>query len=141
MPWWPRRKKRGAANNDEIRTEHLVLGLLNEPDALAARAIVAQGAPLESVRKTVTAALPPAAEQVPALIPYGPQARKTLELTFREALRMGHNYIGTEHILLGLLEHEDGAGVLAGLGIDKVTAEATIADAVAARADQERTSP
>lgn len=127
-----------AADNHEIRTEHLILGLLNEPDALAARAIVAQGVPLESVRKSATATLPPAAEQVPPLIPFGPRTRKTLELTFREALRMGHNDIGTEHILLGLLEHEDGAGVLAGLGIDKATTEAHV---VAARADEDRTSP
>ena len=69
--------------------------------------------------RPVTAALPPPAAEVPAVIPFGPQARKALELTFREALRMGHNYIGTEHILLALLELEDGAGVLTGLGIGK----------------------
>jgi hypothetical protein len=121
-----------AADNDQIRPEHLLLGLLSEPDALAAGAIVAQGVPLETVRQTVTTALPPAADQVPELIPYEPQARKALELTFREALRMGHNYIGTEHILLALLELENGTGVLADLGIDKATAEANITDAVAA---------
>jgi ATP-dependent Clp protease ATP-binding subunit ClpA len=97
-----------AADNDQIRPEHLLLGLLSEPDALAAGAIVAQGVPLETVRQTVTTALPPAADQVPELIPYEPQARKALELTFREALRLGHNYIGTEHILLALLELENG---------------------------------
>ncbi|MGH3938259.1 MAG: Clp protease N-terminal domain-containing protein [Pseudonocardiaceae bacterium] len=121
-----------SAGNDEIRPEHLVLGLLNEPDGLAAVSIAAQGVLLDTVRHTVTATLPPAAEQVPDLIPFDPQARKALELTFREALRMGHNYIGTEHILLALLELEDGAGVLTGLGVDKATAEATITDAVAA---------
>jgi ATP-dependent Clp protease ATP-binding subunit ClpA len=121
-----------AADNDEIRPEHLVLGLLTEPDALAAMSLVAQGVPLETVRQTVTATLPPAADHVPALIPYDPRARKALELTFREALRMGHNYIGTEHILLALLELEDGTGVLAALGVDKATAEANIAGAVAA---------
>jgi hypothetical protein len=128
-----------AAGNDEIRPEHLVLGLLSEPAALAAGSIVAQGVPLETVRQTVTAKLPPAADQVPELIPYDPQARKVLELTFREALRMGHNYIGTEHILLALLEFEDGTGVLAGLGGDKATAEADITAAVAAAlADHEQ---
>jgi hypothetical protein len=121
-----------AAGNGEIRPEHLLLGLLSEPDALAAVSIVAQGVPLETVRQTVTAKLPPAAEQVPELIPYDSQARKALELTFREALRMGHNYIGTEHILLALLELEDGTGMLTGLCIDKVTAEADITAAVAA---------
>ncbi|MFE4829314.1 Clp protease N-terminal domain-containing protein [Streptomyces sp. NPDC056672] len=121
-----------AAGNDEIRPEHLVLGLLIEPDALGAGAVVAQGVPLETVRRTVTAALPSAAGQLPELIPYDAGARKALELTFREALRLGHNYIGTEHILLALLEFEDGAGVLTGLGVDKATAEANIAEAVAA---------
>ncbi|MDX3855201.1 Clp protease N-terminal domain-containing protein [Streptomyces sp. AK02-01A] len=121
-----------AAANAEIRPEHLALGLLSEPEAPAAEAIVAQGVPLETVRRAVTAALPPAAGQVPDLIPYDARARKALELTFREALRMGHNHIGTEHILLALLELEDGTGVLAGLGIDKATAETAIAAAVAA---------
>jgi hypothetical protein len=120
-----------AAGNNEIRPEHLVLGLLSEPDGLAAKAIVAQGVSLETVRQTVAAALPPAADQAPDLLPFHPQARKALELTFREALRMGHNYIGTEHILLALLELEDGTGVLAGLGVDKATAEADIAAALA----------
>ncbi|MEU3188889.1 Clp protease N-terminal domain-containing protein [Streptomyces sp. NPDC006923] len=121
-----------AAANDEIRPEHLALGLLSEPEALAAEAIVAQGVPLETVRRTVAAALPPAAGNVPDLIPYDARSRKALELTFREALRMGHNYIGTEHILLALLELEDGTGVLTGLGIGKATAERAIATAVAA---------
>ncbi|MFE4174178.1 Clp protease N-terminal domain-containing protein [Streptomyces sp. NPDC056909] len=121
-----------AAGNDEIRPEHLVLGLLAEPDALGAGAVVAQGVPLETVRRTVTAALPSAAGRLPELIPYDAGARKALELTFREALRLGHNYIGTEHILLALLEFEDGAGVLTGLGVDKATAEVNIAEAVAA---------
>ena len=56
---------------------------------------------------------------MPDLVPFDAQARKTLELTFREALRLGHNYIGTEHILLALLELEDGQGRLSGLGIEK----------------------
>jgi len=116
-----------AAYNDEISPEHLVLGLLSERDSLAAELIVAQGVPLETVRQNVTATLPPAAAQVPELIPYDPRARKVLELTFREALRMGHDYIGSEHILLALLELEDGTGVLAGLGVDKATAEAIMA--------------
>ncbi|MFD0682939.1 Clp protease N-terminal domain-containing protein [Actinomadura fibrosa] len=120
-----------AARNDEIRPVHLVLGLLSEPDAIAGKAIVAQGVTLDAVREAATAALPPAADHVPDLIPYGPQARKALELTFRAALRLGHNYIGTEHILLALLELEDGTGVLSGLGVAPEAAEATIAEALA----------
>lgn len=120
-----------AASNAEIGTEHLVLGLLSEPEGLAAAFIRAQGVVLDSVRQAATEALPPAAEgEIPELIPYNGDARKALELTFREALRMGHNYIGTEHILLALLEHEDGSGVLSGLGIDKATAERGISEAL-----------
>ncbi len=121
-----------AAGHDEIRPEHLVLGLLSEPEALGARAIVAQGVPLSAVRQAVTATLPPAAGEVPDLVPYDARAKKVLELTFRQALRMGHNYIGTEHILLALLEFEDGTGVLSGLGLDKAAAEANVTAAVAA---------
>jgi Clp amino terminal domain, pathogenicity island component len=121
-----------AAHNDQIHPDHLVLALLTEPDALAAKAIIAQGVSLETVRQTVTTMLPPAAEQVPALIPYAPAAKKALELTFREALRLGHNYIGTEHILLALLELEEDNGVLTGLGVDKDTAEADLTAAIAA---------
>jgi hypothetical protein len=121
-----------AAGNDEIRPEHLLLGLLNESEGLAAKAIMAQGVALDTVRRTVTAQLPAAVDELPDLIPYDAQARKVLELTFRQALRLGHNYIGTEHILLALLEFEDGAGVLAGIGIDKAAAEADITAAVAA---------
>ncbi|MEU0844824.1 Clp protease N-terminal domain-containing protein [Streptomyces sp. NPDC005962] len=116
-----------AANNDEIRTEHLVLGLLAEPEGLAAKAILAQDILLDAVRQAATEALPPAADSMPALVPFDAGAKKVLELTFREALRLGHNYIGTEHILLALLEHEDGSGLLTGLGIDKPASEASLA--------------
>jgi len=121
-----------TAGNVEILPEHLVLGLLSEPQGLAAQAIAAQGVTPEAVRDAVTAVLPPAvaAEEVPALIPYGTAAKKALELTFREALRLGHNYVGTEHILLALLELENGEGVLSGLGIDKAAAEAHVATAL-----------
>ncbi|MFF5967539.1 Clp protease N-terminal domain-containing protein [Streptomyces collinus] len=112
-----------AARNAEGLPEHLVLGLLAEPDGLAAKAIIQQGVSLDAVREAATAALPPALDEVPELVPYGQAAKKVLELTFREALRLGHNYIGTEHILLALLEHENGEGVLSGLGIDKERAE------------------
>ncbi|MFC9233787.1 Clp protease N-terminal domain-containing protein [Streptomyces decoyicus] len=131
-----------AAGNDEIRPEHLVLGLLREPDGLAAQAITAQDVQLDAVRQAVARVLPPAADELPELVPFDAAARKVLELTFREALRLGHNYVGTEHILLALLELEDGAGVLTGLGVDKATSEAHIAGAVAAiLAAHEQKSP
>ncbi|MFG1868610.1 Clp protease N-terminal domain-containing protein [Micromonospora arborensis] len=121
-----------ASGNAEIGPEHLVLGLLAEPEGLAARVMAGRGATAEAVREAVGAALPPRAEQVPALIPYDARSRKALELTFREALRLGHNYIGTEHILLALLEQEDGAGVLTNLGLDKAAVEADLSAALAA---------
>jgi len=119
-----------AARNAEGRPEHLVLGLLAEPEALAAKAITAQGVFLDAVRQAATAALPPAAEEVPELVPYGSDAKKVLELTFREALRLGHNYIGTEHLLLALLEFENGEGVLSGLGITKPATEENVTAAL-----------
>ncbi|MFI1915386.1 Clp protease N-terminal domain-containing protein [Nocardia sp. NPDC020380] len=106
--------------NLEITPDHLILGLLAEPDSLAVKLINAKGVSDEAVRRVAVNALPPASgEAVPALIPFDGQSRKALELTFREALRLGHNYIGTEHILLALLDLEAGTGVLSGLGLDK----------------------
>ncbi|OQO94875.1 Clp protease [Saccharomonospora piscinae] len=126
-----------AAGNRTITPEHLALGLLSEPEALAARAVTAQGVSLEAVRDRVTATLPAASGEVGDLIPYDQQARKVLELTFRQALRLGHDYVGTEHILLALFEHEDGHGVLAALGLDRAEAERVISAAVAAAAPQD----
>jgi hypothetical protein len=114
------------AGHAETVPAHLVLGLLSEPEALAAKAITAQGVSLDAVRAAAAGALPAPAEDVPELVPYAPAAKKALELTFREALRLGHNHIGTEHILLALLELENGEGPLSGLGIDKATAEENV---------------
>jgi hypothetical protein len=119
-----------AAGNAEIGAEHLVLGLLSQPEALAAQAIVAQGVPLSDARDAIVSMLPDAVDDLPALIPFNAAARKALELTFREGLRLGHNYIGTEHILLALLELEDGNGVLSQLGISKAATEAHVAAAL-----------
>lgn len=121
-----------AAGNTEIHTEHLVLGLLSEPEGLAALALTAQGVAADAVRAAATDALPPAAADVPDLIPFDASAKKVLELTFREALRLGHGYVGTEHILLALLEQEHGKGLLTGLGVDKTAVEDTVTEAVAA---------
>lgn len=117
--------------NSQISVAHLVLGLVADPAAAGARAIVSQGVPLDAVRRAATATLPAAADAVPPLIPFDAHAKKALELTFREALRMSHNHVGTEHILLAILEVEDGTGVLAGLGVDKSTAETAVAAALA----------
>ncbi|WP_329377472.1 Clp protease N-terminal domain-containing protein [Streptomyces sp. NBC_01716] len=121
-----------AAGNDQIRTEHLALGLLSEPKGIGALAVFAQGVTAEALRDAVEAVLPPAVGEVPDLIPYDAGGKKALELTFREALRLGHNYIGTEHILLALLEQEDGKGVLSGLGINKPATESYVSEALTA---------
>jgi hypothetical protein len=120
-----------AAGNAEISPAHLVLGLLAEPEGLAVKVLAAGGVTAEAVREAATAALPPSAGEAPDLIPYDAAGKKALELTFREALRLGHNYIGTEHILLALLEQEDGEGVLTGLGVEKAAVEAGTAAALA----------
>jgi ATP-dependent Clp protease ATP-binding subunit ClpA len=105
------------ARNSKITPEHLLLGVLSDPTALATALLSAQQVDAGAVRSAVT--LPPAAEEAPEVIPISGPARKALELTFREALRLGHNYIGTEHMLLALLELEDDAGPLHRAGVDK----------------------
>ncbi|MGW7451941.1 Clp protease N-terminal domain-containing protein [Streptomyces sp. NPDC054787] len=120
-----------AAGGTEIRTEHLVLGLLAEPEGIAGIALRAQGASADEVRAAVAAVLPPASAEVPDLIPFDASAKKALELTFREALRLGHDFVGTEHILLALLELEHGEGPLSGLGVTKEAAEATVTTTLA----------
>ncbi|MFC9648585.1 MULTISPECIES: Clp protease N-terminal domain-containing protein [unclassified Streptomyces] len=117
----------------QIGTGHLVLGLLDDPEGLAAQVIVAQGVQPATVREAVTGTLPePSGEPVPDLVPFDARAKKALELTFREALRLGHNYIGTEHLLLALLEQEDGEGVLSGVGLDKARTEEHVSAALRA---------
>lgn len=125
------------AGNNEITPDHLILGMLSDPDALVTKLIRAQRVDPESLRTSIT--LPPAADKMPALIPFSGSARKVLELTFREALRLGHNYIGTEHLLLALLELEDGDGPLHRAGVDKNRVETDLAAALQALAA--RTKP
>jgi len=115
-----------ATGHHEIRVEHVLLGLLAEPEGLAVKAIEGAGVTAAAVREAALAALPAGPGDPPGLIPYDAAAKKTLELTFREALRLGHNYIGTEHMLLALLEQEDGGGVLGGLGITKPAMEEAV---------------
>ncbi|MFI2607338.1 Clp protease N-terminal domain-containing protein [Kitasatospora sp. NPDC018619] len=121
-----------TAGNTEITTAHLLLGLLSEPEGIGAKALAAQGVTPEALRAVATATLPAPAETVPALIPFDAESKKALELTFREALKLGHNYVGTEHLLLALLELENGRGVLAGLKVDQAEAQTFVAEAIAA---------
>src|ERR1051326_4128763 len=106
--------------HEYIGTEHLLLGLLRERESVAARALAGLGVTLDEVRERVQAASP-AGERSPAgQIPFTPRAKRTLELSLREALAHGHNHIGTEHVLLGLSRDEDGIAVqiLRELGTD-----------------------
>jgi hypothetical protein len=111
--------------HDQVLNEHILLGLISEPDGLAAKAIAAVGAPLEQVRGAALAALGSSRKSRPSHVRFSRGAKKTFELSLREALRMGHNYIGTEHILLGLLrdDKEATARLLDGLGVTRAGAE------------------
>jgi Clp amino terminal domain, pathogenicity island component len=111
-----------ALRHDQITPGHLALGLLHEPEGLAARALGELGVTPEAAREALVTALPAAGADEPAdKIPLAPRARKVLELALREALLLGHNYIGTEHLLLAVLDYEEssGGGALTALGISR----------------------
>ena len=116
------------AGNGEITPDHLLLGVLSDPAALATVLLGLQQVDTDALRDAVD--LPPGAGETPELIPFSGPARKVLELTFREALRLGHNYIGTEHLLLALLELEDGTGPLHRSGVDKDRVDADLTAAL-----------
>ena len=122
------------AGHDHVGVEHVVLGLLDEREALAARAIEAQGVALDDARVAIVSLLGPVGGPLPEHIPFSPAAKKLLELTLREALRMGHNYVGTEHVLLAVLgDDTPSAIVLRGLGVERVATEAWITAQLATR--------
>src|SRR6201999_1339643 len=95
-------------NHNYIGTEHLLLGLLGEPESVAGTVLAGYGLTREGTRKKVTDMVGPGKKAPSGHIPFTPRAKKTLELSLREALALGHNYIGTEHILLGLIREGDG---------------------------------
>jgi hypothetical protein len=133
---------RGCGHN-QVDTTHLVLGLLHEPKGLAGRAIEALGVTHGQVREAIVAALPPAAGPVPDHLPFTRHARKVRDLTLREALRLGHNYVGTEHILLALLRDSEatGATVLVELGVTRDRAESWLLSALDDVARKRRREP
>jgi ATP-dependent Clp protease ATP-binding subunit ClpC len=105
-------------NHNYIGTEHVLLGLIHEGEGIAARALGSLGISLDSVRDEITEIIGQG-QSVPAgHIPFTPRAKKVLELSLRESIELGHNYIGTEHLLLGLLAEGEGVGaqVLAKMG-------------------------
>jgi len=93
-----------------IGTEHILLGLLGEPDGLACRALDGFGVSLDGTREEVAAMVGTGNNKVTGHIPFTPRAKKTLELALREAIHLHHDYIGTEHILLGVIRESDGVG-------------------------------
>ena len=103
-----------------IGTEHLLLGLIHEGEGVAAKALESLGIGLAAVRQQVEEIIGRGQQAPSGHIPFTPRAKKVLELALREAIQLGHNYIGTEHILLGLIREGDGvaAQVLVRLGAD-----------------------
>jgi ATP-dependent Clp protease ATP-binding subunit ClpC len=107
-------------NHNYIGTEHILLGLIHEGEGVAAKALESMGISLEGVRAQVEEIIGQGQQAPSGHIPFTPRAKKVLELSLREALQLGHNYIGTEHILLGLIREGEGvaAQVLVKLGAD-----------------------
>jgi Clp amino terminal domain, pathogenicity island component/UvrB/uvrC motif len=107
-------------NHNYIGTEHILLGLIHEGEGVAAQALESLGISLEAVRQQVEEIIGQGQQAPSGHIPFTPRAKKVLELSLREALQLGHDYIGTEHILLGLIREGDGvaAQVLVRLGAD-----------------------
>jgi len=107
-------------NHNYIGTEHILLGLIHEGEGVAAKALESLGISLEAVRAQVEEIIGQGGSSPSGHIPFTPRAKKVLELSLREALQLGHNYIGTEHILLGLIREGEGvaAQVLVKLGAD-----------------------
>jgi ATP-dependent Clp protease ATP-binding subunit ClpC len=107
-------------SHNYIGTEHILLGLIHEGEGVAAKALESLGISLEAVRSQVEEIIGQGQQAPSGHIPFTPRAKKVLELSLREALQLGHNYIGTEHILLGLIREGEGvaAQVLVKLGAD-----------------------
>ena len=128
IPFTPRAKKvlelslREALQlgHNYIGTEHILLGLIHEGEGVASKALESLGISLEAVREQVQEIIGQGQQAPTGHIPFTPRAKKVLELSLREALQLGHNYIGTEHILLGLIREGEGvaAQVLIKLGAD-----------------------
>jgi len=132
---------RGFKHN-YIGTEHILLGLLCVEEGLAAEVLASLGVSLEDVRQRVSAIVGEGEDVPSGQIPFTPRAKKVLELALREALSLGHNYIGTEHILLGLVRENEGVAVriLLDLGVDADQAREEVVKAlpIATRAGARR---
>jgi hypothetical protein len=127
-------------NHNYIGTEHILLGLVHEGEGVAAQALESIGISLSSVRNEVEEIIGRGQETPTGHIPFTPRAKKVLELSLREALQLGHDYIGTEHILLGLIREGEGVGaqVLRKLGADLVHVRLKVVDILEGRGDIEQ---
>lgn len=115
-------------NHNYIGTEHLLLGLLAEGQGVGAKALEALGISLDQVREDVLSRIGTGSASIRGAIPFTPKAKKALELSLREALQLGHNYIGTEHLVLALLRDDTGvaAQVLQELNVKQETLQAEV---------------
>ncbi len=127
-------------NHNYIGTEHLLLGLLREDKGVAAQALGSLNVTLDEVREQVESIVGYGREETSGQAPFTPRSKKVLELALREALRLGHSYIGTEHILLGLVRESEGvaARVLSNLGVDPDKARREIVRVLGGRAMEAR---
>jgi ATP-dependent Clp protease ATP-binding subunit ClpA len=123
-------------NHNYIGTEHLLLGLVHEGEGVAARALESVGVSLNAVRQQVEEIIGQGEQAPTGHIPFTPRAKKVIELAGREANDLGHNYVGTEHLLLGLIREGDGvaAQTLAKLGVDLAGVRLQVVDLLHGRA-------
>jgi ATP-dependent Clp protease ATP-binding subunit ClpC len=130
-------------NHNYIGTEHILLGLIHEGEGVAARALEGMSISLESVRFQVVEIIGQGSQAPSGHIPFTPRAKKVLELSLREALQLGHNYIGTEHILLGLIREGEGvaAQVLQQLGADLPKVRQTVIQLLSGVQGEEGSQP
>src|SRR6202142_2244730 len=126
-------------NHSFIGTEHILLGLIHEGEGVAAKALEQLGVSLEAVREKVEETIGLSGTAPTGSPPFTPRAKKVLELSLREALQLGHNYIGTEHMLLGLVREGDGvaAQVLNDLGADMARVRTQVIQMMSGQAGKE----
>jgi ATP-dependent Clp protease ATP-binding subunit ClpC len=128
-------------NHDYIGTEHILLGLIQEDQGLACKALESLGVSLEAVRSQVREMIGEGQAAPTGHIPFTPRAKKVLELSLREAFQLGHDYIGTEHILLGVVREGEGVGAqaLQKLGVDLARVRKTVLELSGSTDLEERT--
>jgi ATP-dependent Clp protease ATP-binding subunit ClpC len=130
-------------DHNYIGTEHLLLGLIQEGEGVAAQALHALGISLEDARRDIEEAIGRGQGSTTSHIPFTPRAKKVLELALREALQLGHNYIGTEHILLGLIREGEGvaAEVLQRRGAELARVRETVVELLPGSSESAGRSP